>query len=326
MQHRSLTRHMAEHHPEVMNFAPPSLYSPVLARTGPRHFDVTWDENDVMVECPVRLCDKHCPTQTEMRRHFCARHYDQGLSFNAETTYDKCELCMLYVEPARLAKHQEMELCHRGNVRRQTRAMIAAALLPAPTIFIGDNAVERVTKFRYLGRILSQDDHDLSACVRNLQRARVIWAAVSKVLKREGASKSFARFYPVIVSTVLLYGSDTWVVTKRMETLLTSFHNQCARHITRRYIRCIECLGFSTVGWSSGGSLAVEPSSGHVLRPRPPKWFIVTLCPPPTHLPTMPHFNSNLTSPIHFLEPTNTTSRFGSLSSLMEPGCATLIV
>jgi hypothetical protein len=240
MQHRSLTRHMAEHHPEVMNFAPPSLYSPVLARTGPRHFDVTWDENDVMVECPVRLCDKHCPTQTEMRRHFCARHYDQGLSFNAETTYDKCELCMLYVEPARLAKHQEMELCHRGNVRRQTRAMIAAALLPAPTFFIGDNAVERVTKFRYLGRMLSQDDHDLSACVRNLQRARVKWAAVSKVLKREGASKSFARFYPVIVSTVLLYGSDTWVVTKRMETLLTSFHNRCARHITRRYIRCID--------------------------------------------------------------------------------------
>jgi hypothetical protein len=98
-----------------------------------------------------------------------------------------------------------------------------------------------VTKFRYLGRILSQDDSDLSACVRNIQRATLQWAAVSKVLKREGVSKeSFARLYKVIVSTVLLYGSDTWVVTRRMEELLTSFHNRCLRHITRRFIRCTD--------------------------------------------------------------------------------------
>ncbi len=104
-------------------------------------------------------------------------------------------------------------------------------LLRSP-FYVGETALEWVTKFRYLGRILSQDDHDLSACVRNIQRAKAKWAAVSKVLKREGASKkSFARFYLVIVSTVLLYGSDTWVVTRRMEELLTSFHDRCLRHI-----------------------------------------------------------------------------------------------
>ena len=87
-----------------------------------------------------------------------------------------------------------------------------------------------MTKFRYLGRILSQGDQDLSACTRNLQRAREKWTAVSRVLKRDGASqRSFARFYLVIVSTVLLYGSDTWVVTKYMQDMLTSFHNRCAR-------------------------------------------------------------------------------------------------
>jgi hypothetical protein len=32
-----------------------------------------------------------------------------------------------------------------------------------------------------------------------------------------------SRFYLVIVSTILLYGSDTWVVTRRMADLLTSF-------------------------------------------------------------------------------------------------------
>jgi hypothetical protein len=113
---------------------------------------------------------------------------------------------MKYVKSANLATHQESALCQAGDVRRKKREMIATAQLPAPTFYIGEVAVERVSKFRYLGRILSQDDHELSACVRNLQRAKEKWAAVSKVLTREGASKkSFARFYLVIVSTVLLY-------------------------------------------------------------------------------------------------------------------------
>jgi hypothetical protein len=194
LQHRNLVAHMGHHHPEVLNFVPPSVYSPSPARRGPRHYDIEWDDDEEM-ECPVNVCEQSCATHTQMRRHFCTRHYDQGLSFNGETTYDKCELCMQYVRPAKLAKHQESKLCQEGNVRREKRAMIAAAQLPAPTFYIGDEALERVTKFRYLGRILSQDDKDLSACVPNLQRAKAKWAAVSKVLKREGASKkSFARF------------------------------------------------------------------------------------------------------------------------------------
>jgi hypothetical protein len=177
-----------------------------------------------------------------MRAHFSYRHYDQGLSFNGDTTsYEKCERCSKYTQTAKLAKHQESKFCRDGDGRRQTRAMVARALLPVPTFNVGEAAIERVTKFRYLGRILSQDDHDLSACVRNIQRAKAKWAAVSRVLKREGASKkSFARFYLVIVSTVLLYGSDTWVVNRRMEELFTSFHNRCLRHITRRSIRCTD--------------------------------------------------------------------------------------
>jgi hypothetical protein len=41
----------------------------------------------------------------------------------------------------------------------------------------------------------------------------------------------------VVVSAILLYGCETWVITKRMEALLTSFHNRCDRTIGRTYIR-----------------------------------------------------------------------------------------
>jgi hypothetical protein len=48
-----------------MNFEPPSLYSPSPARRGPRHFDVTWNEDGV-VDCPVcaispALAVQHAP-------------------------------------------------------------------------------------------------------------------------------------------------------------------------------------------------------------------------------------------------------------------------
>jgi hypothetical protein len=229
---------MAYQHPNVLNFTPPSLYSPSPARPAPRHFDVTWNPDDEMMECPASLCQLWCPTMDKMRAHFHSRHYEQGLSFNGDTrSYEKCELCMKYIQPKNEARHQRTVLCRKGNERRQKRARITAALLPAPTFYIDETPLERVTKFRYLGRILSQDDHDLSACVRNIQRAKAKWAAISKVLKREGASK---KFYLVIVSTVLLYGSDTWVVTRRMEELLTSFHSRCLRHITKRFIRCTD--------------------------------------------------------------------------------------
>jgi hypothetical protein len=140
-----------------------------------------------------------------------------------------------------IGKAPGVEALQKREGETGKRDMIAAAQLTAPTFYVEGAAVERVTKFRYLGRILSQDDYDVSACDRNIQRAKAKWAAVSKVLKREGASKkSFARFYLVIVSTVLQYGSDTWVITRRMETLLNSLHYRCLRHITRRVIRCVD--------------------------------------------------------------------------------------
>jgi hypothetical protein len=166
---------------------------------------------------------------------------------------------MMYAQPANMAKHQELEFCRLGNTRRQTgpwslRPCSSSHVLS--TVYVGEGAIERVTKFRYLGRILSQDDSDLSACVRNIQR-KLQWAAVSKVLKREGVSKeSFARLYKVIVSTVLLYGSDTWWsldVWRNCSPLSTT---DALRHITRRFIRCTDAEHDTWVTPSMTGVLA----------------------------------------------------------------------
>jgi hypothetical protein len=46
-----------------------------------------------------------------------------------------------------------------------------------------------------------------------------------------------ASFYKAIVQAVLLYGSESWVVTKCMMQTLRGFHNRCARYLTGQNIR-----------------------------------------------------------------------------------------
>jgi hypothetical protein len=41
-------------------------------------------------------------------------------------------------------------------------------------------------------------------------------------------------FYKAVIQTVLLYGSETWVLTPRMLSKLERFHQQIARRLTGR--------------------------------------------------------------------------------------------
>ena len=45
------------------------------------------------------------------------------------------------------------------------------------------------------------------------------------------------RFYRAVVQSVLLFGSETWVLSERMLKMLESFHNRCARFIARDFIQ-----------------------------------------------------------------------------------------
>ena len=53
--------------------------------------------------------------------------------------------------------------------------------------------------------------------VRNLSRTRAVWRKMARVLSREGASLWVSKlFFKAIVQAVLLFVSETWVVTPRM--------------------------------------------------------------------------------------------------------------
>ena len=57
-----------------------------------------------------------------------------------------------------------------------------------------------------------------------------------RILSQEGEDpKVSGHFYKAVAQAVLLFGSDTWVLTLRMERALDIFHNRVVRRITGRH-------------------------------------------------------------------------------------------
>ncbi len=97
--------------------------------------------------------------------------------------------------------------------------------------------MERVEVFGYLGRLLSQDDDDVQAVRNQLCKVRGTWARIGQVLRRENAPpRVSAEFYKAIVQSVLLYGSETWVLSPAVMARLEGYHIRTAYWIAKRHV------------------------------------------------------------------------------------------
>ena len=87
-----------------------------------------------------------------------------------------------------------------------------------------------VSLFRYLGQTFPSTNNDCLAVERNLRRVQGKWGWLAKILGREAEDKrTTGRFYVTVVQAVLLFGSETWVLTPRLEKSLEGFHHGKAR-------------------------------------------------------------------------------------------------
>ena len=84
-----------------------------------------------------------------------------------------------------------------------------------------------VTEFRYLGRFLTSTDDNWPAVSGNIWKARASWGRLVRVLGREGADLKVSRsLYTAVIQQVLLFGAESWVLTKNMESALDAFHGR----------------------------------------------------------------------------------------------------
>ena len=74
--------------------------------------------------------------------------------------------------------------------------------------------------------------------VGNIRKARVSWGRLERVLGQEGAYPKESRsFYTAVTQQVLLFGAESWVLTKKMESALDAFQGRVAQRLKGRQPR-----------------------------------------------------------------------------------------
>ena len=196
------------------------------------------DGNKAEQLCPAEGCDYAGKSRFEMRRHFRSRHLKDTIIVEEEGQLPRCGKCGIFQKSVGL-KHQASVDCKRYTESRERRADVKVQKVANEVVFmINERPIKCVKEFKYLGRILDNKDDDRPAINRNLNRARGKWGSIGRILSKENAKpQAMASFYKAIVQSVLLYGSESWVLNKRMLLSLESFHRRCARFITGRHIK-----------------------------------------------------------------------------------------
>ena len=79
------------------------------------------------------------------------------------------------------------------------------------------------------------EGNDWPVVVRNLRRVRQKWARMTRVLSREGEdARTSGKIYLAVIKSVLLYRSETWVLTPHIQRVLGGFHHRVTRRLTVR--------------------------------------------------------------------------------------------
>ena len=95
------------------------------------------------------------------------------------------------------------------------------------TISLNDEKIERVSDFKYLGSMMASEVEDLK------YRKNQAWAAFWKLKKiwysRTTVLSLKIRIFQASCISILLYGSETWILTDRMKNQLDSFATSCYR-------------------------------------------------------------------------------------------------
>ena len=99
--------------------------------------------------------------------------------------------------------------------------------LEKQSIEVGEETIEAVDDFKYLGSYIVTTERDLSC------RRAIAWNSfwrLSKVWKSDSITLSLKRkLFNSLILSILLYGCETWTLTRRLENLINSFATSCFR-------------------------------------------------------------------------------------------------
>ena len=201
-----------------------------------QHFVVDMPRGGDGIKCPVPGCPLKAQYNqpSRMRHHFTFAHMEHTIFIPQQGEVPRCQVCGHTGRTADQASHRASATCRDARERyRRYLHHIAEEDSRGVEFTVGGEKFNRVSEFKYLGRVVSEDDDDSPAIETNLKKARMKWAMFKRLQTREKASRRvMGSFYKAIVQSVLLYGSETWVISAANMRKLAAFHHGCARFIS----------------------------------------------------------------------------------------------
>ena len=103
-----------------------------------------------------------------MRRNFAYHHPKAEISIVGEE-FERCSKCNMFIQDA--SAHHFTPACKKLQNRRRNEKMMARQVMADSVKFsINGGEIERVREFKYLGRILLEDDDDTKCIEMNLKK------------------------------------------------------------------------------------------------------------------------------------------------------------
>lgn len=99
-------------------------------------------------------------------------------------------------------------------------------------ITLEGNTIEEVKEFNYLGSIIAETDGVLKDVNNRTNKARAVFMSLNKTWRSNNLTlQTKIKVFNSMVKPVLLYGSESWTLTKAIEQKLQVFTNRCLRNI-----------------------------------------------------------------------------------------------
>ena len=104
--------------------------------------------------------------------------------------------------------------------------------LPAPPLKIGSDVLEEVEEFKYLGSVIKYDGSLEREITTRITCAGSAFNKLRNVWRNPAYSLQLKlRLFNSNVLSVLMYGCESWALTKQLEKRIQGFENICLRRI-----------------------------------------------------------------------------------------------
>jgi hypothetical protein len=212
--------------------------TPILFEEGQTR--ITSMNQDTQTKCPHPACPYSTNKRDRMRRHFRARHPNDVIVIEEEGLLPQCPQCGLYQQNAHTNQHTKSKECIQyTEVKKKRQQEVLQNAATHVRFYIDNQPVAKTTKFKYLGRIITDEDEDLPAVERQITKARTTWRRIGKIIQKKTDSnpKVMATFYKAIIQSILLYGAESWTASTTIISKLNAFQHRCARHMVGKHIK-----------------------------------------------------------------------------------------